>query len=228
MTQKFPSFEFDAGSNDFDAFSVGGYWTHYGPNDWYVDTVLQGTWYDVTAETAINRVFGLPDQEIDGFGFGASVEGGYPFYFGEGWQLEPQAQLIYQTISFDSFRDIASEVSYNDYDLFAGRLGARIARSWAMGAAEQSNAAAPARLATVWGQFDIWQEFLGESTTSFSSALGPVPFTTDLDDTWIEASLGGTFQLRSNTSLYGNVGYQTTFDGDAWGVDGKIGLRVNW
>ncbi len=225
VTQKFARFERDAGTNRFNAFSAGGYWTRYGADDWYIDSLVQGTWYNVSAQTAFNNVFGLPNQDVDGFGFGASLEGGYPFQLGGGWQIEPQAQLIYQTVSFGSFHDLGSEVSFDDYNSLAGRLGARAARNWAM---EPGSASAPPRLATFWGQLDLWQEFLGDATTTFSSAQGSVPFSTDLDETWIEASLGATLQMNANASLYGNVGYQTTFDGDAWGVDGKIGLRVNW
>ena len=43
---------FNGGTNDFDAFSVGGYWTHFGGDpDWYLDGVVQATWYDVTAQS---------------------------------------------------------------------------------------------------------------------------------------------------------------------------------
>ena len=37
---------FKGGEDKFDAFSLGGYWTHFGPSDWYLDGVLQATWYD--------------------------------------------------------------------------------------------------------------------------------------------------------------------------------------
>ena len=40
--------------------------------------------------------------------------------------------------------------------------------------------------------------------------------------------VGASLQLASSTTLYGDVNYQTTFGGDAWGVGGNIGLTVNW
>ena len=85
--------ERDAGTNRFNAFSAGGYWTRYGANDWYIDSLVQGTWYNVSAQTAFNNFFGIPNQDVDGFGFGASLEGGYPFQLGGGWQIEPQAAV---------------------------------------------------------------------------------------------------------------------------------------
>ena len=38
---------FKGGEDDFDAVSVGGYWTRFGENNWYLDGVVQGTWYDM-------------------------------------------------------------------------------------------------------------------------------------------------------------------------------------
>jgi outer membrane autotransporter protein len=37
------------GTLNLDAYSGGGYWTHYGPGGWYLGAVLQGTGYDGTA-----------------------------------------------------------------------------------------------------------------------------------------------------------------------------------
>ena len=33
------------GSMNLNSWSAGGYWTHVGPGGWYLDAVLQGTWY---------------------------------------------------------------------------------------------------------------------------------------------------------------------------------------
>src|SRR5262249_50726844 len=37
------------GTLQLNAFSGGGYWTHYGPGGWYLDAVLQGTGYEGSA-----------------------------------------------------------------------------------------------------------------------------------------------------------------------------------
>ena len=112
--------------------SVGGYWTHFGPSDWYLDGVLQATWYDVT----MTGRRGLRDGETDGWGLAASLEGGYPFDLGDGWLIEPQAQLIYQAIDLADFNDGAADVRYSDEDSLAGRIGARLARNWDLEAAQ--------------------------------------------------------------------------------------------
>jgi outer membrane autotransporter protein len=61
------------GSLSLNAYSVGGYWTHYGPTGWYTDIVLQGSFYSGNASTQ------FANPPIQGSGFTASLEAGYPF-----------------------------------------------------------------------------------------------------------------------------------------------------
>ncbi len=218
--------QFKGGTDSFDAGTVGAYWTRFWENNAYLDGVAQATWYDVTTQSLRSKLFGFPDQETSGVGLAASLEGGYPFYFGDGWQLEPQAQLIYQTVNMDSFNDGASDVNFDNLDSLTGRIGGRVARTWAVEAAAADK---PARLATVWGSVNLWHEFLDTtSTTSFSSATGFIPFTAGLDENWVELGVGGSLQMTASTTVYGNVNFETPFDGGGYGVDGKIGLRMNW
>jgi outer membrane autotransporter protein len=208
-----------AGENSFDAISLGGYWTRFGTEGWYLDGVLQATWYDIDVETRS----GFPDQDTSGWGFAASFEGGYPFALDEEWSLEPQAQLVYQLIDIDDFNDGAARVRYSDQDSLAGRVGLRLSRSW--DAAEPGE---PPRAMNIWGNVDLWHEFLGEPTTEFSSASGYIPFTASVDQSWAKFSVGGDFQINETTALYGNIGYDTTFDGDTHGIDGSIGFKFSW
>ncbi|WP_292648432.1 autotransporter outer membrane beta-barrel domain-containing protein, partial [Mesorhizobium sp.] len=193
---------FKGGDDEFDAFTLGGYWTRFDSNNWYLDGVVQGTWYDVTTKSLRDTLLGFPDQNINGFGFAASLEGGYPFYFGDGWQIEPQGQLIFQTIRMNSFNDGAAEVRFDDLDSLIGRIGARLARTWAVDEEAQGNGdGTSARLATVWGRVNLWHEFLdGDVTTEISSADGFVPFTADLEQDLIELGIGGSLQLTPTTT----------------------------
>ncbi|NJO35498.1 MAG: autotransporter outer membrane beta-barrel domain-containing protein, partial [Rhodospirillales bacterium] len=62
-----------AGHDSFVAMSAGAYWTHFGPTGWYLDGVLQGTWYDVRGASNYLSPF-----ETEGLGMAASIEGGLP------------------------------------------------------------------------------------------------------------------------------------------------------
>ena len=90
----------NTGSLNLDTTSFGGYWTHIGPGGWYLDGVLMGSWFGGDATS--NRGVGI---DIDGTGFTASLEGGYPIPLSESWTIEPQAQFIWQTISLDDQSD---------------------------------------------------------------------------------------------------------------------------
>ena len=107
----------------------------------------------------------------------------------------------------------------------AGRIGARISRTWAV---EEATTTEPARLATVWGRINLWHEFTAKAQVDISSATGFVPFKSDLEETWIEIGGGATRQITKNMSLYGNVSYSTTFNADNYAWNGKLGMRVNW
>ena len=90
------------GGLNLDAWSGAAYWTHYGPGDWYLDAVAQATQYQGSASTQFARL------ETTGFGFLTSLETGYPIQlpmFGPGFVLEPQAQIVWQRVSFDDAND---------------------------------------------------------------------------------------------------------------------------
>ena len=174
----------------------------------------------------------MRDGETDGWGLAASLEAGYPFHLGGNWILEPQAQLVYQALNISDFNDGAAEVRYSDTNSLAGRLGARLAHSWDLDEGQATSnggeAASAHREASAWLRFDVWKEFIAQPTTEFSSANGFVPFTADLENSWMKIGLGGTYDFAVNRTVYANINYDRSFDGDADGWEGKLGLKVTW
>ncbi len=207
-----------AGTNTIDGYSIGAYWTHFGASGWYLDGVVQGTWFDAEADS--KRL--LPKLKRDGFGFAASLEGGYPIALGNGWIIEPQAQIIYQTLVNSSGHDGAALVRFSDVESLAGRIGARLAKGWALDEGPRP------RMLTAWLKASLWNEFLGDPKTSFSSASGMVPFRSDLGGAWGEARVGVDAQLWRNTALYASAGYSIGFDGRSHAYDGRLGVKVTW
>ena len=217
---------FKGGEDDFDAVSVGGYWTRFGEDNWYLDGVVQATWYDMD----MTGRRGLRDGETDGFGLAASLEGGYPFDLGNDWLLEPQAQLVYQTLNIDDFNDGAADVRYSDTNSLAGRIGARLARRLGCrGGARRRRQGVPP---------EVRQASSGCAPTSGTSssasrrrssprrpALSPSPPTRRQLG---KLGIGGTWDFDTDATLYGNVNYATSFDGDAYAWEGKVGVKVQW
>lgn len=207
-----------AGTDQFTGYSFGGYWTHFGPTDWYVDGVLQLTYYDATA----NSERGLPEMKTDGFGLGASIEGGYPFKLDHGWVVEPQLQFTTQTVNLKNSSDIGADVSFDNVTSLTSRLGVRVARTW-----EQVPGSGK-RLISGWARLSAWHEYMGDPETSFSSATGTIPFRADLGGSWWELKSGVTAEITPDTFVYASVGYQKGFDADRSAWDGKIGVRILW
>lgn len=206
-----------AGTNNLNAYTVGGYWTHFGPSGWYLDAILQGTWYD--AKGISGR---LPTLATNGWGIAGSLEAGYPIKLGGGLIIEPQAQIVYQAVRLDAGADTAATVQFRNADSFAARIGARIARTWTIG--ETKNP----RLITAWIRPSVWNEFAGNPQTLFSSATGPIPFRSDIGGTWFELNAGVNAEINRETSLFANVGYQVATRGNSDAYNGKLGLRLAW
>ncbi len=209
-----------AGDNYIEGYSVGGYWTHYWPNAAYLDGVLQATWLDARS----NSTRPLPSLESDGWGGAASLEGGYPFAAGSsGWIIEPQAQLVYQSIDMDDVRGFNARVRFDDVTSFAARLGARAAKTW-----QRGDATAPLQISG-WSRLSAWHDFEGEPETEFSTATGFVAFPTDIGGTWGELKVGLTAEVSRNVFIITSVGYQQSVDeSDTHAWDGKLGIRANW
>ncbi|MEK1904415.1 MAG: autotransporter outer membrane beta-barrel domain-containing protein, partial [Pseudomonas sp.] len=208
----------DAGDNALRAYSLGGYWTHFGPAGWYVDGVLQFHAFDIDAHSVDGE-----SLHSDGRGFSASLETGYPFEIDDDLYVEPQAQVVVSRIELDSAHDSAAEVHFEDVDSLAGRLGVRIAQDWFR---EDDNG--DIQRTNVWVRPSIWHEFRGQPQTEFSSADGYLPFAGDLQGTSGELNLGVDYQVDENTTFTFSAGYQEGFDDDSSSYEGILGVKIKF
>ncbi|WP_266019617.1 autotransporter family protein [Brucella intermedia] len=197
--------------------SVGAYWTHFGPNGWYLDAVVQGSWYDADATSAYNA--GLSTNAT---GYTASLEAGYPIHFGENdrWLIEPQAQIVYQDVSVDGSHDQYSSVDWDTGKAWTGRLGARLQYS------------ARDERGTLWqpyARFNLWHSFSGNDTVFFGPSSPAIE--NHFGDTAFEIGGGLTARLKENVSLYGQASYRWSPDGGRshqTATAGTFGVRFDW
>ena len=206
-----------AGQAAMNGVSLGSYWTHIGKEGWYVDGVVQGTRYDV--DNARSPA-GL-NLDTRGFGFGASLETGYPFRLNDEWLLEPQAQLVYQTINLNDANDGAAKIRFSDVDSLRGRLGVRIART-----VELEPDHGEKRIATAWFRTSLVNEFLTNPTTQFSSQAGYVPFRSDMRGLALQLNVGADVRVKRNVSVYGSFGSEISLQGDGQNLNGKLGVKI--
>jgi fibronectin-binding autotransporter adhesin len=205
------------GSMNLDAWSAGGYWTHTGPGGWYLDAVLQGTWYYGSASTQFAKL------NTDGTGFIASLEGGYPFSWpqlGPGFVIEPQGQILWQKVSFRHDYDGEGDVALGDTTGPSGRIGLRT--KWT--------------IATAGGQ--VWQPYLranlwrdwGAEANAVYSGTDIVPLASQA--TMLEFGGGLTGRINANVSVFANVDYEFAVGASESekrnGVRGAFGARYTW
>jgi outer membrane autotransporter protein len=205
------------GKLGLNAYSVGGYWTHYFPGDAYLDAVLQGTWYNGGAST---QFASLP---INGSGFVSSLEGGYPIplvVFGPRFVLEPQAQIIYQQVAFDNANDGLGPVSLGTTSGATGRLGVR--GQWTF----------VGQNGELWQPYvraNVWRDWGAEATTTFG--IDQVPLNEQA--TRLEFAGGLTTKIDPHLSFYGQAGYQFAVSQTTDGVRrnavmADVGVRYQW
>lgn len=198
------------GSLDVAGTSFGGYWTHIGPQGWFIDGVAMATRFSGSA-TSKSGV----GVDIDGTGITASLEGGYPLVLSENWTLEPQAQLIWSHISLDDQRDRFSSISFDLDDQFTGRLGVRI-----QGLFESAG-----RTVRPYLKANLWHSFSAEETVRF----GNDPITTETGGTTLELGGGIVADLTDRASLFVTADYTTELSGGKTDIiEGNLGLAVEW
>ncbi|WP_184138916.1 autotransporter family protein [Paraburkholderia atlantica] len=204
------------GSVNLNAYSGGVYWTHYGPSGWYVDAILQGTYYDGEATTQFAR---LP---VSGSGIVTSLEAGYPFHLplGPNFVLEPQAQLIWQHVGINDANDGLGPVDPGSTSGVTGRLGVR--GQWTI---ERGNG-------QVWQPYvraNIWRDWGARATTTYA---GTEQVLLAQQFTRMDVAAGVTAKLDTRWSLYGQFGYQFSINASATGsqkgVWGDVGFRYKW
>ena len=202
--------DLSVGGIKLNSTSVGAYWTHIGPQGWYLDGVVLASWLDGDATS--NRGIGI---DIDGTGIAASLEGGYPFQLTPGVTLEPQAQLIWQHFSIDDAADRFSTVSFDDGEALTGRIGLRLQAELAMGGA----------VVRPYAKVNLWRGLSGSQDILF----GATTISTETDATTLEVGGGLVAELTKAVSFHVTGGYSTNLGGERQRVvEGNIGLTVNW
>lgn len=196
------------GEMDLDDTHLGVYWTHIAPSGAYLDAVAIGSRYDGDARS--DRGLGV---DLDGDGTTLSLEGGYPFAWGENWSIEPQAQVIWQQLSFDDRRDAFSAVDFDADDAVTARLGARLVRN-------DPNAR--------WRPYlkaNFWHGFSGTDRVAFGSDR------VDSEHEFDAFEFGGGLVARMSekATFFVAVDYSIdTGDEERKILEGNLGLRMTW
>ncbi|MDR2872037.1 MAG: autotransporter outer membrane beta-barrel domain-containing protein, partial [Xanthomonadaceae bacterium] len=208
------------GRVNLDAWSAGAYWTHYGPQGWYLNAVIQGTNYRGSARTASARL------KTNGTGFVASLEGGYPIplpQFGTSFVLEPQAQVLGQWTDFNRANDGLGQVALGSTSGGAARAGLK--GTWSL-------AGESGQIGQTYVRIDYWNEWGGDASTRYSGGGSSNSIPTVSRAQYMDVGGGLTTQFNDHLSGFVDMGYQFTVGNDGngrrKGLKGFIGLRYQF
>jgi outer membrane autotransporter protein len=210
------------GTLGLNGYSVGGYWTHYGPGNWYFDAVVQGTIYGGSADAQFSAMDFTSKLPTDGSGVITSLETGYPVALpglGPRFIFEPQAQILWQHVGFNQAFDGLQTVGLGNTSGVTGRLGVR---------GQWSIAGANGQIWQPYARANFWRAWGANAATDFSNASVLVPLVEQA--TWGEVAAGVTFKYTQQLSYYAQFGYQFALTSNTGisGFIGDIGLRYTW
>ena len=204
-----------AGSGDTKTYTLGLYGSKELSNNEFIDlTVKVGR---VSNDFETKDILGRTvkgDYKANGFSF----SGQYSKRFGSeatGY-FEPQAQLTIGRLGscdFDSTGTLEGHISQDAFTSIVGRLGIEAGQASEHG--------------RYFARLSLSHEFAGDVDTHFSDSSATMTREFNLDGTWCDLTVGGTYDLSDKVSFYGDV--TKTLTGD-YKQDWKVnaGLRFTF
>lgn len=203
-------------------FSLGSYHTYISPTGFYVDSVTQASFIHNRYHSQTIRV------SQSGYGLGASVEVGKPYYFPTNARLafEPQAQLSYQWIDLANINDGIRQVRGANQHSLTARLGTRL--TWNQDTEHYSP--------NLYASADFIQTLLGRTS---EIQVGPQKIGENFSGLAVELGLGGQYPITSALSLYGDARYTFSLDNHhnsiqrssqlaKQGYQANMGIKYSW
>ena len=201
----------DVGNLAIDAYSLGGYWAHVGPNGWYTDAVLMGS--SLSADPRSHDGVGA---HTHGSAFIGSIEGGLPIPLGTDTTIEPQAQVIWQNQSFNDLNDGISTVSFNNDNTFLARLGVRL----------QSRFETTAAIWQPYLRLNLLRSFGSHDTITFD---GATVISSGTNQTAGQLNAGLVTTINKSTSAFVTATYTTNLSGAQQRIlMANAGVRWTW
>ena len=204
-----------AGSGDTKTYTLGLYGSKELSNNEFIDLTAKvgRVSNDFETKDILGRTV-KGDYKANGFSF----SGQYSKRFGSeaAGYFEPQAQLTIGRLGscdFDSTGTLEGHISQNAFTSIVGRLGIEAGQASEHG--------------RYFARLSLSHEFAGDVDTHFSDSSASMTREFNLDGTWCDLTVGGTYDLSDKVSFYGDV--TKTLTGD-YKQDWKVnaGLRFTF
>ena len=204
-----------AGSGDTKTYTLGLYGSKELSNNEFIDLTAKvgRVSNDFETKDILGRTV-KGDYKANGFSF----SGQYSKRFGSeaAGYIEPQAQLTIGRLGscdFDSTGTLEGHISQDAFTSIVGRLGIEAGQASEHG--------------RYFARLSLSHEFAGDVDTHFSDSSASMTREFNLDGTWCDLTVGGTYDLSDKVSFYGDV--TKTLTGD-YKQDWKVnaGLRFTF
>ncbi len=204
-----------AGSGDTKTYTLGLYGTKEISDNEFIDLTAKvgRVSNDFETKDILGRTV-KGDYKANGFSF----SGQYSKRFGSeaAGYFEPQAQLTIGRLGscdFDSTGTLEGHISQDAFTSIVGRLGIEAGQASEHG--------------RYFARLSLSHEFAGDVDTHFSDSSATMTREFQLDGTWCDLTVGGTYDLNDKVSFYGDV--TKTLTGD-YKQDWKVnaGLRFTF
>ena len=184
---------YDTGSFEMDHKTLTLYGSKLNDDGSYIDIV--GKYSRLNHD--LRNTWG--DGEYDANGYSIGVEVGKRFQQGNGFWIEPQAQLTYGHVGSASYRAGDIKVAQDGMESLIGRAGVRFGKDLDNG--------------NVYLRASYLYDFDGETGVTFTNAQGRErSFDQDLGGGWCEVGVGTNINLSDATHLYFDI--EKTYGGD--------------
>lgn len=207
------------GKTDLSSLYLGGYATHRRDSGFYVDSALQAGLHRAKLRPGASVASSLKGQSLLG-----SVELGQALPLGSGWVLEPQAQLMVQTLDVsDTTLPGATTVGHSSDTGWTLRLGARV----------QGEVATGLGRLLPYGRVNLFTTASGTDRAGFGtgSAASHTGIDTRAGGRSTELAVGATLAVSARSSVYGELGQLWASGGNARtksGLGGSVGVQLQW
>lgn len=180
-------------------------------SQFYTDVQLRYARFDST----INPNGGVA-VDVEGEGYGASVEFGMPFEMPNGLTLTPQAQLAYSDVDIHDVANLGGgglTGSLSDGDNLTARIGLRAEQTFASGS-------------MLFGQVDYYHVLDNETSVAFGSNS----IATLRDQNSVALSIGGYMTISDTTSLIGEITGMTSVGASEKdrSLRGRLGFQIRF
>lgn len=206
-----------AGVAKMNGYSLGAYWTYQAPrNQWYVDSVVQGTYYG----DAHTRSIDGEGISTSGKGFAVSSEVGYPVFVAHGLRITPNAQILYQSVKIDDAANAQGRVAFSSANALYGRIGTKIEKTWKQG---ENNI-------SFWVSPDLWHTLSDNGKTTFSNTLGTTSdsFNNGQSGDWAQIGFGGSIGTVGGASFFASADYAKSLRDAGDSLSGRVGVKIKF